>query len=259
MTGVQKGIKVAAIILAIFIICIIINAIVALVGSFAFSEGDVSFIENYTNISSIEIDLNTTNLEIKVGPEFRVEASNVTNSFEVRERNGNLSIEDDSFWLFGNNNAGKVVVYVPDYLNELSIDTGASETTIDSISAREFSLDYGVGVIAINNCDFANAEIDSGTGEININDTTLTNAQLDAGVGRVNFNGQILGRSSISAGVGEINLSLTGGNDLYSIRFDQGIGTTTIDNEEYNNSSYGNGNNIIDIDGGIGGININFL
>lgn len=258
MSGVQKGIKIAAIVLAIFIICIIINAILALVGSFAYAEGDITFLESYNDISNIEIDLGTTNLEIKKGVEFKVEASNVTDKFHVRERNGNLYIEEDSFWLFGNNKAGKVIVYVPDYLNELSIDTGAGETTIDSISAREFTLDYGAGVININNSDFSNAEIDGGTGAININNTILTNVELDTGVGEVNFNGEILGRSSINTGIGEVNLTLTGGEDLYSFRLDKGIGNITVNGEDYGRSSYGDGANIIDIDGGIGDITINF-
>ena len=42
MTGTQKGIKIAAIVLAIFIICIIINGIIMLIGSFAISKGNVN-------------------------------------------------------------------------------------------------------------------------------------------------------------------------------------------------------------------------
>ena len=87
MTGVQKGIKIAAIVLAIFIICLIINAILALVGSFAYAEGDIDFSESYTEVSNIEIELNTTNLEVKVGDTFKVEASNVTDKFKVKKRN----------------------------------------------------------------------------------------------------------------------------------------------------------------------------
>ncbi len=258
MSGVQKGIKIAAIVLAIFIICIIINAILALVGSFAYAEGDITFLESYKDISNIEIDLNTTNLEIKKGVEFKVEASNVTDKFHVRKRHNTLYIEEDSFWLFGNNNAGKVIVYVPEYLNELNIDTGAGETSIDSISAKEFTLDYGAGVININNSEFSNAEIDGGTGTININNTILTNSEIDTGVGEVNINGQLLGRSSINSGIGKLNINLTGGESLYELRLDKGIGSITLNGLDYDKSSYGNGINIINIDGGIGEIDINF-
>ena len=258
MSGVQKGIKIAAIVLAIFIICIIINAILALVGSFAYAEGDVTFLESYNNISNIEIDLGTTNLEIKKGVEFKVEASNVTDKFKVKKRNNTLYIEEDSFWLFGNNNAGKVIVYVPEYLEELNIDTGAGTTTINNISARKMNLDHGAGIIEINASTFDNSEIDGGTGEINISSSIFTNLELDTGVGEVNFNGQILGKSNISAGIGEINLTLTGGEELYELRIDKGIGDVFLNGEDYGRSSYGNGANLIDIDGGIGEININF-
>ena len=259
MTGVQKGIKIDAIVIAIFIICIIINGIIMLIGSLGYSKGNVNYSEEYSNIRRIEIDLNTTNLEIKYGDKYSVEASNVTDKFKVRERNGNLYIEEDSFWLFGNNNAGKVVVYVPDALRELSIDVGAGKTSITGVSAQEFSLDYGAGVISINDSDFTNSEIDGGTGDVNINNTIFTNLELDTGVGEFNFNGQILGRNEINVGIGECNLSLTGGEELYTLNFDKGIGNITLNGTDYGRASYGNGNNIINIDNGIGDVSITFI
>ena len=249
MTGVQKGIKIAAIVLAIFIICIIINGIIMLIGSLGYSKGNINYSEEYSDIRRIEIDLNITNLEIKYGDKYLVEASNVTDKFKVRERNGNLYIEEDSFWLFGNNNAGE----------ELSIDVGAGKTSITGVSAQEFSLDYGAGVISISDSDFTNSEIDGGTGDVNINNTIFTNLELDTGVGEFNFNGQILGRNEINVGIGECNLSLTGGEELYTLNFDKGIGNIILNGTDYGRASYGNGNNIINIDNGIGDVSITFI
>lgn len=258
MTGVQKGIKIAAIVLAIFIICLIINSILALIYSLAYTKGDINFIQSYSNIDSIEIDLSATNLEIKQGPEFKIEASDVTDKFRVRERNGYLSIEEDGFWLFGNNNAGSVTVYVPDYLEELNIDTGAGTVSINDISARYLELNQGAGIIKINDSTFDKSEIDGGTGTIDVDASVLKNMQLDTGVGEVNFRGQILGDSSVDSGIGEVNITLTGGEELYELRIDKGLGDFTINNEDYGRSTYGIGPNKIEIDSGIGSTNILF-
>lgn len=257
MTGVQKGIKIAAIVLAIFIICLIINAILALVGSFAY-EGDVDFVETFTSVDDIVVDLNTINLEIRSGVEFKVEASNVTNRFNVRERNNCLYIEDDSFWLFGNNNAGKVIVYVPLYLDELNIDTGAGTVVINDIRARYLELDQGAGILEINNSQFDKAEVDGGAGTIKVDNSIFTNLELDTGVGEINFNGQILGNSVIDSGIGEVNLTLAGGENLYELIIDKGIGDFKINGEDYGRSSYGNGINKIKLNNGVGEVNVNF-
>ena len=238
MTGVQKGIKIAAICLAIFIICLILNAILFLVGSLSFSKGDKSFTETYEDISYIEIDLNNSELEIKYGSEFMVDASNVSDNFRIRERNDNLYIEEDSFWLFGSN-GGTVTVYVPRSLNKLSIDMGIGDTLISDVIA-------------------SNVEIDSGTGKTTITNSTFTDLELDTGVGEVSFTGGLYGDNSIDCGIGDISLNLVGSEEDYRLLIDKGLGDVTINGTDFKDSTYGSGNNRIEIDGGIGAIDINF-
>ena len=257
MTGVQKGIKIAAIVLAIFIICVIINAILSLVGILGYPGGDNDFIQSYNGIDNVEIDIGTANIEIKYGAEFRVEANNVSDNFEVRENNGNLYIEEDGFWIWGNT-GGDIILYVPSELDELNIDTGAGTVVIDDIIARKFNLDQGSGTIKISNSEFYESEIDGGTGNIDVTGSILRDMELDCGVGDVNITAEVLGKSSVSAGVGSIDLSLNGGEELYTLRIDKGLGNLDINGTGYKSTTYGNGSNKIDIDGGIGNIDINF-
>ena len=257
MTGVQKGIKIAAIVLAIFIICIIINAILSVVGYFDFSSNTKDYSNTFDNINNIEIDLSSASIELRSGTEFRIEASNVSDNFKVRERNGNLYIDEDNFWLW-NNSGGKIVLYIPSQLNELNIDTGAGKTSISDITARKLELDMGAGTLEVINSIFYESSIDGGTGTIDITNSTLTDLELDCGVGDINITSEVLGRSSISAGVGEITLNLTGGESLYSLIVDKGLGNITINGIDFDNTTYGSGVNKIDIDGGIGNITIDF-
>lgn len=238
MTSVQKGIKVAAIVLAVFIICIIINAILSVVGYFGLSNNNKNYNNTFSNIKNIEIDLNSANVELRSGEEFRVEANNVSDNLKVRERNGNLYIEEDTFWLW-NNSGGEIIIYVPSILDKLSIDTAAGTTTINDITSRSTDLDMGAGILKVSN-------------------SSLADLELDCGVGDISLMGEILGRSSIDAGVGEINLNLTGGEELYSLDIDKGIGNITINGIDFDSTTYGSGVNKIDIDGGVGDITIDF-
>lgn len=238
MTSVQKGIKVAAIVLAVFIICIIINAILSVVGYFGLSNNNKNYNNTFSNIKNIEIDLNSANVELRSGEEFRVEANNVSDNFKVREGNGNLYIEEDTFWLW-NNSGGEIIIYVPSILDKLSIDTAAGTTTINDITSRSTDLDMGAGILKVSN-------------------SSLADLELDCGVGDISLMGEILGRSSIDAGVGEINLNLTGGEELYSLNVDKGIGNITINGIDFDSTTYGSGVNKIDIDGGVGDITIDF-
>ena len=56
-----------------------------------------------------------------------------------------------------------------------------------------------------------------------------------------------------------MDLTLIGAKDDYRISLDKGLGSTVIDNTSVSNSTvYGFGDNSIDIDGGVGGIDIRF-
>ena len=103
----------------------------------------------------------------------------------------------------------------------------------------------------------AETSIEGGAGEINIDNADINNLDLDMGIGKLTLTAYLKGNSEINAGVGSINLNLIGSEEDYLINLDKGIGLATYnDNEMKNNTTYGNGNNKIMIDGGIGSIKI---
>ena len=65
--------------------------------------------------------------------------------------------------------------------------------------------------------------------------------------------------SSIDYGIGETSLALLGNAEDHQIKLDKGIGEARLNGEKMNDDSvYGGGSNRIDIDGGIGELNITF-
>ena len=252
----QKWIKIGAIALAVFIILIIINAILFLFGIIGgFGRGTKDFSEYYSNINSIEIDVNASSVNIVKGDSFLVEAKGVSQNFKVNNRRNTLEIEEDAFWFF-NNNSGEITIYVPSNLNELVIDGGSGEIKIEDITTNKLELDLGAGLININNSTFNNSDIDGGVGVLNANNTTFTNLSLDSGVGEVNISGNIYGNSEIDGGIGEINLNLSN-ESLYRFIVDKGLGDISVNGTSIS-GTYGNGENVIDIDNGIGAVNITF-
>lgn len=252
----QKWIKIGAIALAVFIILIIINAVLFLFGIIGgFNRGTKDFSEYYSNINSIEIDVNASSVNIVKGDSFLVEAKGVSDNFRVNSRRNTLEIEEDAFWFF-NNNSGEITIYVSCDLNELVIDGGSGEIKIEDIIADRLELDLGAGLIEIASSTFYKADIDGGVGVIDAIDTTLSSLELDAGVGSVSIDGEILGRSTIDGGIGEINLNLSN-ESLYKFIVDKGLGDISVNGTSIS-GTYGNGENVIDIDNGIGSVNITF-
>ena len=77
------------------------------------------------------------------------------------------------------------------------------------------------------------------------------------GIGEVNINSLITGNSDVDAGIGILNLNLQGSIADYRIITDKGVGNLKINGQNISGAStYGEGNNLIKIDEGIGNINI---
>ena len=122
------------------------------------------------------------------------------------------------------------------------------------------NIELGAGELIASRLNAANkAEIDGGAGSITISDGHLNNAEIDMGVGEFNLTGELLGKSSIDYGIGETNIELLGTDDDYKIELDKGIGEAMLDGRQMSDDSvYGAGKNHIEIDGGVGELNITF-
>lgn len=262
MSGLQKGIKVFGVSLALFIIVNIASAIIftfSIITNISLGQttGE-NFTETYKNIKIIDIDLSATKLNIKQGDEFKLEAKNITKSFKTSFLNGTLKIKERGNW-FSNNNTSTVTLYLPkfDFINELNIDFGAGFCNIDNISVNELYISNGAGKVVINNSSFNKTNIDGGVGELIVSSSVLNDLDLDSGIGNIDIEAEITGKSKIDSGIGKIKLLLLGNKEDYQISASKGIGSISIDGNK-DASSYGNGNNKINIDGGIGEIVINF-
>ena len=212
-----------------------------------------------TSINSLEIKVNAADFTIERGEEFSVE-SNLT-YLSVKEEYGTLMIEDLAPSNSNYANA-ELTVYIPentvfDYVN---IFTGAAKLTVESLSTDSMTLKLGAGDVRFGDLTVtSDADIEGGAGEITINGGTINNLDLEVGFGELNLTAQLLGDNDFELGLGESNITLIGSKDDYTVEIDKAVGSITVDGKSVTDFAIGgSGENHIDIEGGVGSINLKF-
>ena len=267
----QKVIKYIAIAFAIFLIVTIVSG--ALAGFYAISgilglekaneikSTDIKGIEFLdTNINTLEIDVNYTNLTIKTGNSLCVETNNTR--INCKQNNQKLEIEEEKYNWFFNNDDLDIIIYIPETINleKVKINSGVGEINIESLYTKELELELGAGKTSIENLIVTReCNIDGGAGKVDILSELINNLDLDMGVGEVNLSSILTGKNDIDAGVGNLNINLQNSKENYTIRVNKGIGTVKIDGNSLSDGEvFGNGSNYMEVDGGIGNIKVDF-
>lgn len=267
MTSLQKVIKYLAIAFAIYLSLSIIGGICAGLASISFlfsnREAAAGEMQSYSidgNISELSVKLSGAQLQIETADRFSVESNH--KYLSVNSRNGELSITETKDLFAASPKGVSVILYIPEgfVFDEVTMETGAGQVKIDTLSADVLSLSLGAGEVEIQNLTAnARADIEGGAGEMTIGGGLLHNLNLDMGVGELEMKSRIEGRSRLNFGVGEAELTLLGSRDDYQIELDKGICEAKLEGEAMRDDSvYGSGQNRIEIDSGIGEIEIDF-
>lgn len=278
MTSFQKIIKYGAIAFAIYlcflIISMIIFGITALFGittgleMFQSSKDNVSMItkweQEYTNITTMDINLSVCKLEIKKGNTLKVDVSDVSEQFKCEAEGNKLKIEDEKLHrnIFNIiDYKPEVTIYIPETMEfeEITIRTGVNETDIEYLKADRIKLEMGVGKYQVNSLSAKYAKIEAGAGEANINHANIEELKLNSGVGKLILTSRITKKADIASGVGKMELNLIGLPTDYKIKAETGLGNFVVNGQKIkNNQTLGNGEATIKIDGGVGETVVSF-
>lgn len=272
MSIAQKIIKYLALAFAIFLIVTIFSGILTGIYTMSNILGlKKESTESITEISTLEleeiddyayldIEIKYSNFKIKLGKKFEVQTNN--NNIEVNQKNNKLKIiEKQSNWFWRNSNEEELIVYIPENIEfeKVNIETGAGRVNIEEIKAEKLKLNLGAGETIINNIISDNVDIDGGVGKFTIENGTINNLDFDLGIGETTINAKITGNNKIDTGIGSLKLNIDGNIEDYKFKVEKGIGNIKLNGKQVsNNEIIGNGENVIDIDGGIGEIIINF-
>ena len=266
----QKIIKYGAIAFGLYLAITIISIIVGVVLTISTGVFGVQMIAEQSDIekvdvtqefeqfSRLDLEINSSNLTIKTeGEVFKIEASQIPSTTNIENKNGTLEIKETKKLAFSKD--AKITIYIPNRieLEEIKLEMGAGTVEMNNIISNKVDFNFGVGSVTINQLISNDADIECGAGEVIIEDVDLSNANIGTGVGKLVYSGFMRGESEVNCGIGEVDISLEGGSEIYKIDAEKGIGDIRInDTEVANKSVTGNGENRIEIDGGIGSIEI---
>ena len=265
MTTFQKVIKYLAMAFAIFLTVSIIGGVLSMFGLFGGFLGgdavndDIKIYAVSSDISNLEVKINAADFTIKQGERFSVESN--LKHLTVEDKNGVLTIKETK--KFSSTYTGAVLtLYIPadTVFEKANITTGAGRLTVDCLSAATMNFELGAGEVTIDTLvATSDIDIDGGAGKITISSGALHNLDLDMGVGQLNLTSSLAGESDFDLGVGESNITVIGNKDDYRLDIEKGIGDITVDGTSVSNiKGQGNGNNGIEVSGGIGAINLKF-
>lgn len=219
----------------------------------------VDVTKEFEEFSTLKLEISSANLTIKTeGDKFKVETYQIPETTKIENENGKLKIKDSKKFVY--NNQSNIIIYIPEgtEIEELKLDLGAGAINIEKLNSNKIDCSFGAGNVKIKELISKNSKIECGAGQIIIEDCELNNSDIDTGIGRLSYSGLITGDSKINCGVGEVILNLEGGNDKYTIKAKKGLGDIKINGASVEKeSTTGNGENKISIEGGIGNIEIN--
>lgn len=235
---------------------------VGLFGGFFSGDAVTEDIKTYSvssEIQSLEVTINAADFTIKQGESFSVESN--LKHLTVEDKNGVLTVKETKKFI-GTYTGAELTLYIPadTVFEKANIITGAGRLTVDRLSASTMNFVLGAGEVTIDTLVAASdIDIDGGAGKITISGGALHNLDLDMGVGQLNLTSALTGESDFDLGVGESNITIIGNKDDYKLDIEKGLGNITVDGTSVSNiKGQGNGSNSIEVNGGIGAINLKF-
>ncbi len=264
MSTQQKVIKYVAIALAVWLTVSIIGGILGAIGIYNtfFGEnsvwGEMRVYEVSADICSLDIEINAADITVKEGDAFSVESN--LKHLRVKEKACCLSIVQTGNFRGSHDGAVLIITVPAGTVDSIHLQTGAGKFTAESLTAETVDFKFGASDVTIGTLVATERSfIEGGAGRITISGGALHDLDMDIGVGQVNLTSALTGDCELNAGVGKYNITLIGIQDDYTLEIEKGIGSITVDGKSASNSeSFGSGANDVEIQGGIGAININF-
>ena len=255
----QHLIKAFALFLAAIIIISVFGAIVGGIALLAgiTSDGEWGWSDNtgpwvstdYDNQGIRELDINVKATSV------RFRTSRDGEKVKVDTNNEHITT-----WIVG---SGDLIIYLREDVkfDDVKIEVGAGTLHIESLDTKQLDLNLGAGKSQISNLVVHDhARINGGAGKVDLHDANLQDAEIKLGVGKTDIRAKLTGRSKIESGVGKLDLDLLGEERDYRITIDKGLGSVHLGSQSLDDGAvYGDGNNYVDIETGVGAVDIRFV
>ncbi len=269
MTDFQKIIKYIAMVLAIFLIVMIFGGILGglSLASHIFDKGSdpvhdlssQSFSKDYTKL---DIEISAADFIIEEGDAFSIDSNH--KYLKVEEKHDTLKIYDTQRPFNVNSETYTVILTIPKdtVFDEVSIDTGAAKLSVTSLTTYDLDLKLGAGLVTLTDVTVnTETDIEGGAGSLKIENCSFNNLGLDIGVGECDLEAKLFGNSELNCGVGTADFTLIETDDVtYRVEVEKALGTVKLDGKKLEKATqFGNGNSKVEINCGVGDVNINIF
>lgn len=212
-------------------------------------------------IKSIVIDITGINLIIRNGDELKAETDSDNVYYKVNGSSLRI-IEKRKSW-FGRDNSEKIVLYIPvdSVFQNIDISAGAGKIEAEEIDCEHFNLDVGAGKAYIGKLNVSGKSVmEVGAGKIEVSLGNINGLDLQVGTGKADVKAAITGKADVEVGIGSIDFHLIGTDDDYMISAEKGLGNISVDGQQLDDDDhFGSGGIKVDVESGIGSINVDFV
>ncbi|SET48389.1 DUF4097 family beta strand repeat-containing protein [[Clostridium] polysaccharolyticum] len=291
MSPTQKGIKYVAMFLAvcltISIIATIVKVGVGVMGAFIPSQ-DIhhqynergkkeilegkEIVENFSGVENLKFDSGIYKVTFKADREkkdIKVAMHNISSSYSLKYDTESKTLVGKSHSWFSKflkkeeDANGKIIVHIPrnQKLAKVEIDMGVGAVFLKKLEVEQLKIQCGVGALVCEDIKADQVKVDGGVGNIDFKDVDFKDTELTGGVGNVKLVGKLEEKTQISAGMGNLNIKINGQRQNYNCKVETGLGAIYIDGKKTSEMEYYNNNqpNLLDIEGGVGTIHVDFF
>jgi hypothetical protein len=219
----------------------------------------ISYEESYSDVSSIDMDIEYGEVKIVDGDSFSIDAT------RIPEDGLESYVDTDGTWVIRQNSEGnnfidffglhismgrfltwdgdltpRITITLPrDFVAEdISVVIKAGDVEVDKIHAATGSFNLSAGRLAVKELEITDhSDYIIGAGQMILQNVTVSNITVDCGVGDVTIEGNVIGDSDITCNVGNVELDIEGEEEDYSYDISSSIGNIDIDNNNYHSIS----------------------
>ena len=258
VAGLAKALGIA---LAAFIICMIIYSLLFVASLFMGIKDDSNLQEKKItnmNIAALDLDLGFVNLNMEAGSEFKVE-TNIKN-IEIKEYEHKLKISTENSVGIMNRNR-TINITIPEHLDleTIDLDIGGGNITVKNIVAKSYNVSLGMSKANFDNITATEKiKFDNGMGSIKVTNSTFSNLDFSNGIGSAKLEAFLGGKTILENGVGSLEAIILNQKKNYTIDISNGLGSVRIDGEDISQKKVGTGEKELNLDNGVGSVDIKF-
>lgn len=154
----------------------------------------------------------------------------------------------------------KVTITIPENfkIKEFDADLSVGDLEIHNKNIENAEIEIGVGDISFYNLSIGELTAEAGVGDFNFKEIFLGSSEIEIGVGDMEFNGDINDDFFLEIGTGCATIMLQESENNYDFDVEKGIGSLSINGDDYEkNVKINNNSDIkIDINTGVGDVDI---